>query len=66
MNLSKMEVRQDEVDRGNQRTKYRKEDLTVRGGGSRMSLSIRVTDLGSRRETYQDDWLGDSCEAKDD
>lgn len=44
-----MEVRQDEVDRGNQRTKYRKEDLTVRGGGS-LDVSVHQSDRFGERE----------------
>lgn len=59
-----MEVRQDEVHRGNQRTKYRKEDITVRGEGS-LGVSVHQSDrFGEREEIYQDDWFGDSCEAK--
>ena len=48
-NLSKMEVKQDEVDRGNQRTKHRKEDITVRGGGS-LGVSVHQSDRFGERE----------------
>lgn len=47
--LSEMEGRQDAVDRGNQRTKYRQENITVRGRES-LGVSVRQSDRSGEQE----------------
>lgn len=55
-NLSEMEGRQDAVDRGNQRTKYRQENITVRGRES-LGVSVRQSDRSGEQERNLLGWL---------